>query len=185
MTASCKGRLLVATPTLGDPNFDRTVVLVLEHTAEGAVGVVLNRPSATELAEAGADWGGWDLLAAAPSVIFVGGPVSRNAVICLGHATADEVDGYQSLLPPLGLLDLAGPPPPGGEVKTIRLFAGYAGWGEGQLESEIAEGAWFVVDADPGDALTGEPGELWGEVLRRQGGRLALFAACPPDPSVN
>jgi putative transcriptional regulator len=185
VTDFCKGRLLVATPALGDPNFDRTVVLVLEHTAEGAVGVVLNRPSATDLVEAGADWGGWDLLAAAPTVVFVGGPVSRNAVICLGHASTAEVDGYQSLLPPLGLLDLAGPPPVGGEVEAIRLFAGYAGWGEGQLESEIAEGAWFVVDAQPGDALTDDPGQLWAGVLRRQRGRLALFAACPPDPTVN
>jgi putative transcriptional regulator len=183
VTDSCKGRLLVATPTLGDPNFDRTVVLVLEHTEEGAVGVVLNRPSATDLDEAGADWGGWDELAAAPAVVFMGGPVSRNAVICLGHATEPEVDGYQELLPPLGLLDLAGPPK--GGVKAIRLFAGYAGWGEGQLESEIAEGAWFVVDAEPDDALTEDPEELWAHVLRRQPGRLSLFAACPPDPSTN
>jgi putative transcriptional regulator len=184
VTDSSKGRLLVATPTLGDPNFDRTVVLVLEHTDEGAVGVVLNRPSDTDLIEAGADWGGWDLFAASPAVVFVGGPVSRNAVICLGHASDTAVDGYQPLLPPLGLLDLAGPPPDKG-VEAIRFFAGYAGWGEGQLESEIAEGAWFVVDALPQDALTADPEELWADVLRRQGGRMSLFAACPPDPTVN
>ena len=141
---SLRGRLLVATPALGDPNFDRTVVLMLEHTEEGAVGLVLNRPSGTDLDEAGADWEGWDLLAARPPVVFVGGPVSRTAVICVA-----------------------------------RLGDG------GQLEGEIADGAWFVGDANPGDALTPDPETLWEDVLRRQGGRLAMFALCPSDPSQN
>lgn len=190
MFVSLKGRLLVATPTLGDPNFDRTVVFVLEHTPEGAVGVVLNRPSGTGLDEAGADWSGWDALAAEPPVVFVGGPVARTAVICLarlGDAKLDELEdgraeGFQPVLGEVGVADLALPPR---GVDAVRLFAGYAGWGEGQMESEIEAGAWFVVDAHPEDALTGRPTDLWTDVLRRQGGRLAIFALCPPDPSTN
>jgi putative transcriptional regulator len=179
---SLRGRLLVATPVLGDPNFDRTVVLVLEHTTEGAVGVVLNRPSGTDLADAGADWDGWDDFAAEPPVVFVGGPVSRTAIICLARLGDGGAEGFQPLLGDVGLADMARAPR---GIDAVRLFAGYAGWGAGQLESEIDQGAWFVVDAVPDDALTEEPEDLWSEVLRRQGGRLAMFALCPPDPSVN
>ncbi len=184
MFESQRGRLLVATPELGDPNFDRTVVLLLEHTPEGAVGVVLNRPSGTPLTEAGADWGGWDVYAAPPDVVFVGGPVARTAVIAVARTLDGKTDGFQPILgDDVGIVDLAVAPPDG--VEAVRLFAGYAGWGGGQLEGEIAAGGWFVLDARPGDPLSPAPEELWGEVLRRQGGRLALFADCPPDPSLN
>jgi putative transcriptional regulator len=180
--ASLRGRLLVATPALGDPNFDRTVVLILEHTPEGAVGVILNRPSLTGLGEAGADWGGWDALAAEPAVVFVGGPVSRTSVICIARSADDDAHGFQPVLGEVGVADLAQPPK---GVEAVRLFAGYAGWGEGQLEAEIEAGAWFVLDARPEDPLTPDPEDLWPEVLRRQGGRLAMFALCPLDPSTN
>ena len=179
---SLRARLLVATPALGDPNFDRTVVLMLEHTPEGAVGLVLNRPSGTDLDEAGADWEGWDLLAARPPVVFVGGPVSRTAVICVARLGDGGAEGFQPLLGDIGLANMASAPK---GIEAVRLFAGYAGWGGGQLEGEIAEGAWFVVAADPGDALTADPESLWEDVLRRQGGRLAMFALCPSDPSQN
>lgn len=179
---SLRGQLLVATPALGDPNFDRTVVLMLEHTPEGAVGLVLNRPSGTDLDEAGADWEGWDKLAAQPPVVFVGGPVSRTAVICVARLGDGGAEGFQPLLGDIGLANMGGPPR---GIDAVRLFAGYAGWGEGQLEGEIAEGAWFVVDAEPDDPLTADPETLWEDVLRRQGGRLAMFAFCPADPSQN
>ena len=179
---SLRGRLLVATPALGDPNFDRTVVLILEHTPEGALGVVLNRPSGTGLDEAGADWEGWDAYATDPQVVFMGGPVSRTAVLCMARLGDGGAEGFQPVLGDVGLADM-GRPPRG--IEGVRLFAGYSGWGDGQLESEIEEGAWFVVDGLPDDALTDDPDELWAEVLRRQGGRLAMFALCPPDPSVN
>jgi putative transcriptional regulator len=175
--------LLVATPELGDPNFDRTVVLLLEHTPEGAVGVVLNRPSGTPLTDAGADWGGWDVFAAPPDVVFVGGPVARTAVIAVARTVDGKTDGFQPVLgDDVGIVDLALEPR---DVDAVRLFAGYAGWGGGQLEAEISAGGWFVFDALPSDPLSPDPEELWREVLRRQGGRLALFAACPPDPSLN
>ena len=179
---SLRGRLLVATPALGGPNFDRTVVLMLEHTPEGAVGLVLNRPSDTDLDEAGADWEGWDMLAAEPPVVFVGGPVSRTAVICVARLGDGGAEGFQPLLGDIGLANMGGPPR---GIDAVRLFAGYAGWGEGQLELEIDEGAWFVVDAEPDDPLTTDPETLWEDVLRRQGGRLAMFALCPADPSQN
>ena len=186
MFNSHRGRLLVATPELGDPNFERTVVLLLEHTAEGAVGVVLNRPSGTALSEAGADWNGWDAFAAPPDVVFVGGPVARTAVIAVARAVDagdEKTEGFQAVIgDQVGIVDL-GVEPRG--VDAVRLFAGYAGWGGGQLEAEMSAGGWFIVDALPTDPLSAEPEELWREVLRRQGGRLALFAACPPDPSLN
>ena len=97
---SLRGRLLVATPALGDPNFDRTVVLILEHTPEGALGVVLNRPSGTGLDEAGADWEGWDAYATDPQVVFMGGPVSRTAVICMARLGDGGAEGWLHRLPP-------------------------------------------------------------------------------------
>ena len=178
------GKLLVATPVLGDPNFDRTVVLVLEHTDEGAVGLVLNRPSETEVCEPLPEW---DDLTAAPSVIFVGGPVEQKAVIGLarrGAAAAD--DRWRPLVGGVGIVDLGrGPDALLPAIEDLRLFAGYAGWGAGQLEGEIAAGAWWVVDAQQDDACSHQPERLWTSVLRRQGPRLAMYANFPVDPAVN
>src|SRR5437588_3328302 len=154
MFASLRARLLVATPALGDPNRARTSGLRLGHPPGGPVGLVLNRPSGTDLDEAGADWEGWDLLAAEPSVVFVGGPVSRTAVICVARLGDGGAEGFQPLLGDIGLANMGGPPR---GIDAVRLFAGYAGWGAGQLESEVTEGAWFVVDAEPADALTVDP----------------------------
>jgi putative transcriptional regulator len=174
-----RGRLLVATPLLGDPNFERTVVLLIEANADGAVGVVLNRPSDTVLVDALPEWAG---RAADPAVVFVGGPVEQTAAIGLarhGNGPATEVlDG-------VGLLDLGQEPGAAPAVDAVRIFAGYAGWGPGQLEGEIEEGAWFVVDADPADALSPDPDDLWRSVLRRQRDQVALYAAFPDDPSLN
>lgn len=180
---SLKGRLLVATPDLGDPNFERAVVLMLEHTPDGAVGVVLNRPTETTLSEAATDWEGWDALAVPPAVVFVGGPVAQSAVICVARRRgAGEAEGFQAVVEGVGVADLRRPP---AQVEAMRIFAGYSGWGGGQLEGELAAGAWFVLDALPEDPLGARPDALWSDVLRRQGGRLALFAACPADPSLN
>ncbi len=184
MSSPLSGRLLVATPLLGDPNFDRTVVLMLEHSEEGALGVVLNRPSEIELTGPLPDWG---RLAAPPSVVFVGGPVSQGAVIALARVESDhDGDGWSRVLPLVGVLDLNKDLDAMGiEVEEVRVFTGYAGWGPGQVEGEIEEGAWFVVDADPADAMADDPDSLWRIVLRRQRGELAKFALYPPDPSVN
>ena len=178
------GRLLVATPLLGDPNFDRTVVLLLEHGDEGALGVVLNRPSEVELAGPLPEWG---RLAAPPSVVFVGGPVSQGAVIALARVESErDTDAWSRVLPRVGVLDLnRDVDSVDVSVEEVRVFTGYAGWGPGQLEGEIDEAAWFVVDAQPADAMAADPTTLWRDVLRRQHGPLRKFAHYPPDPSVN
>jgi putative transcriptional regulator len=86
----------------------------------------------------------------------------------------------------VGILDLrqsASEVAPG--VAALRMFLGYAGWTAGQLEQELAEDAWFVVDVDHGDIFTGDPDRLWHRVLRRQPGKLAMFAYFPEDPTQN
>jgi len=181
-----KGRLLVATPNLGDPNFERTVVLVLEHGDEGALGVVLNRPSELDLAEPLPEWA---RAAAHPSVVFIGGPVAPSAAVCLARlGRYGGTEGWLPLPPDgvVGTLDLDSDPDEAiPRLDEIRVFAGYAGWGPGQLESEIDDGGWFVVDADPADPLSPAPERLWAQVLRRQRGAVALFAAYPADPTLN
>ncbi len=183
------GRLLVANPLLPDPNFDRTVVLILVHNDQGAVGVVLNRPSDTSISIPLPEW---EPLAAAPAVVFVGGPVSHDAALCLGqiagggHTSPGAVGGWSPIAGDVGTVDLdALPDGLRSEVTTLRIFAGYAGWDEGQLEAEIAAGAWWIVAAEPADVFCDDPGGLWKQVLRRQGGQLAVVSAYPADPSMN
>lgn len=179
-----KGRLLVATPVLGDPNFDHTVVLVLEHGDDGAVGVVLNRPTGTELRE---PLPAWHRLAAEPPVVFVGGPVAPDAAICLARSWPDEsVNAFEPLVDTLGTVDLSiDPDEVASALAAVRVFVGYAGWAGGQLEGEIEAGAWFVVDATPDDALSADPESLWRSVLRRQRGTVAMFANFPANPAMN
>jgi putative transcriptional regulator len=185
-SSSLRGRLLVATPVLLDPNFARTVVLMLEHSEDGAVGVVLNRPSPLTAAES---LTAWESVCAAPAVLFVGGPVQPGGVIGLAEVSTHPsapTEGVTVLWPGIGTVDLDAEPemltPP---VTRIRCFAGYSGWGPLQLEGELAQGSWFVVDADSADLWTSRPERLWSQVLRRQPGRIAQFAHCPPDPGVN
>lgn len=183
---SLKGRLLVANPAMPDPNFHRTVVLMLAHQDDGALGVVLNRPSDLDV---DSPLPRWERLVADPPVVFVGGPVAPGAAICLARVPdpPDATDGgWVPLVGELGTLDLEGDPDDlAVSVDAIRVFAGYAGWGPGQLEGEIENDAWFVVPAEANDALSGDPEQLWKRVLRRQGGRLALLAAYPNEPSLN
>lgn len=182
MEAPLSGRLLVATHHLTDLDFHRAVVLVLAHDAkEGAAGIVLNRPSGApppDRLEA------WRPLAATPAVMFTGGPVSRDTLIGIAVAhTGQRPMGWQPVHGQLGVVDLH---TDAALVRTefagMRLFSGYAGWEAGQLEEEIAAGAWFVVAPRPGDALTVAPDDLWRAVLARQGG---LFTTVPLDPNLN
>jgi putative transcriptional regulator len=178
------GRLLIATPMLRDPNFDRTVVMLLDHNDDGALGVVLNRPSAMAVADPLPQWVEH---VAEPAVVFVGGPVSPSSAICLAHAAEDITgQGWQPLFGGLGTVDLSRSPGElGGVIGDLRVFAGYAGWGAGQLEAEIGAGAWWVTRPGPGDALSASPDTLWREVLRRQRGPIAAMATFPKELSVN
>jgi putative transcriptional regulator len=191
--SSFKGQLLVATPVLGDPNFERAVILLLEHTEEGAVGVVLNRPSGAHFVDPLPDWYGF---AAYPPVVFVGGPVGQGSAIGLARARHPhpvpsgaehpETEGWSQVVGSVGTVDLTLDPddvPVG--IEEVRVFSGYAGWSEGQIEDEIVSGAWFVIDAEQDDALSTNPDGLWRSVLHRQSGKLALFANFPLDVTLN
>ena len=181
---SLKGKLLVATPVIGNGIFDRSVVLIIEHDeTEGAFGVVLNRPSTTEVEGALPEW---SPLAASPSVVFVGGPVNPEAAICLARVSHPEADGWVRVVGSVGALDLSQDADLlAAVVDEVRLYAGYAGWTVGQLEDEIEAGAWFVVDSYPGDAFSPRSSRLWRLVLRRQQWPLALMSTLPEDPRRN
>jgi putative transcriptional regulator len=187
---SLNGRLLAATPMLGDPNFRRTVILVVEDDPEeGTLGVVLNRPTEVPLDQVLEPW---TPLVTGPPVVFRGGPVSPNSALALALARGeDEPVGWRSLdgsplMSRIGLVDLGAPPELlAGGISSMRVFAGYAGWGAGQLRDEIGEGAWYVLSGEPADAFFAEPERLWPAVLRRQGGDLALLATFPDDPVLN
>ncbi len=180
-----QGKLLVASPNLLDPNFARAVVLLLAHSEQGALGLVLNRPTVTSVASPLPEWSD---LASEPSVIFVGGPVSEGT-ICLARVKPEisvPSTGYLPLQGTLGTVDLESDPAFVAPcVEALRIFAGYAGWGSGQLEVEMAEGAWWAVDATDEDVFSADVKDLWKRALRRQGGRLALVSAYPLDPSLN
>ncbi|UCM88340.1 YqgE/AlgH family protein [Streptomyces marincola] len=181
--SSLTGRLLVATPALSDPNFDRSVVLMLDHDREGALGVVLNRPTPVGVSEVLQPWAE---LAGEPGVVFQGGPVALDAALALAVVPRGGPLGWRRVHGSIGLVDLDAPPEVlAAEVGSLRVFAGYAGWGPDQLESELDEGAWYVVDSEPGDVSAPEPEGLWRAVLRRQHGTLALLATYPDDPSLN
>ena len=196
------GSLLVALPTLEEPTFHRTVILMLAFSPEdGALGVVLNRPNDVPVE---ALLPGWEALAAPPSSMFVGGPVSRDSIICLATLRSpapvgEDADGAEPIPGCAPLPDAAGtwsgrlatvdlnrsPSEVEDAVSAIRLFSGYAGWSAGQLEGELLTGSWLVLPAEAGDPLTPDPDGLWTRVLERQRGHVALYAKAPPKLSLN
>jgi putative transcriptional regulator len=182
---SLKGKLLVATPLLQEPTFGRTVIALLEHTrSDGAIGVVINRPTSAPIADV---LPGVAELVTPPAVVFDGGPVSPQTAIALAntHPGADGA-GVAPVVAPLATVDLdADPALLAASLRTLRVFAGYAGWAAGQLEGEIAEGAWYVVDSLPADPFVADPDGLRAAVLRRQGWPLAAAAHSPLDPALN
>ena len=178
---SLKGHLLIAGPALIDPNFRRTVVLVGEHSEEGALGVILNRPSEATVHEAVPEL---SMLADGVEQIHVGGPVQPSAIVVL--ADFAEPDRAGSLvLDTVGFLPSEVDPEELGKLRRARIFAGYAGWGPGQLDGELEEGSWIVEPALVDDVFTVEPDELWSAVLLRKGGPFGVLALMPPDPSLN
>ncbi len=181
---STKGRLLLATPPLVDPNFDRTVVYMLEHNEQGALGVVVNRPTDEDDVEG---LGAWCDLLSGPAVVFSGGPVEVGALI--GLAWNDAAHPSTAGRPTdtgISTVDLREAPTEVAPVfERFRLFRGYSGWSPGQLDAELEVGAWIVLAAEVADVFCPEPDELWRDVLRRQGGRLAWIANAPDDLSTN
>jgi putative transcriptional regulator len=178
---SLKGQLLVAGPGLLDPNFWRTVVLVGEHSEEGALGVVLNRASETTVEEAAPELA---QLADGMGRIHVGGPVQPSAVVVLADFV-EPPDDDALVVESVGFLPAEVDPDELGELRRARVYVGYAGWGPGQLDGELDEGSWIVEPARADDVFTEEPEELWSTVLRRKGGPFGVLATMPPDPSRN
>lgn len=181
------GSALVAAPGLRDPNFRRTVVLIIEHRASGTLGVVLNRPSEVPVRDVLPSWGPHATL---PQSLFVGGPVEQRAALCVAALPAGMdarvTEGMISVRGPLALLDLdADPDVMAPRLRGLRVFAGYAGWDHDQLDGEIERGDWMVVPALPDDVLAPAGIDLWSRTLRRQGMPLALLATYPSDPSEN
>jgi putative transcriptional regulator len=181
MADSLRGKLLVASPALLDPNFARTVVLITEHTEEGAMGVVLNRPSETGVEEVAPE------LAAVidGEPIFIGGPVQPKALVVLAEFSDPDAAAW-IVAADVGFVAAE----TAGErleqsVRRGRVYAGYSGWGAGQLEAELEEEAWIVEAPLPAELFPDDPEALWHDVLERKGGQFALIARMPADPSLN
>jgi putative transcriptional regulator len=179
---SLAGRLLLASTTLEDPNFARTVVLIGMHGPEGALGLVLNRPSTSAVASAVPQL---EEMVGEGEPVFVGGPVQSSSIVML----AEFADPAPAGLLVVGRIGLPAPDASLEDLATAstrrRVYAGYAGWGEGQLDAEVERGDWITQDALPEDVFCETPEELWSGVLTRKGGRYALLARMPLDPSLN
>ncbi|HEX3975504.1 MAG TPA: YqgE/AlgH family protein [Solirubrobacteraceae bacterium] len=178
---SARGQLLVAGPGLLDPNFWRTVVLIVEHSDEGALGLVLNRPSETTVGEAVSEL---EELLDLAEPLYVGGPVQPSALIVLAEFDR-PAEAALIAFEDIGVLANGAQQDPSLSVRRGRAFVGHSGWGPGQLDDEVERGDWIIEPALRDDAFTGTPLDLWSSVLTRKGGSYALVARMPPDPSVN
>ncbi len=177
-----RGKLLIASPALADPSFARSVVLIAEHTSDGAMGLVLNRPSDAEVAVAVDELGA---IVAPGDLVYEGGPVQPSAVMVLAEFN-DPTDAAAVVLGDVGFLPSESDLEALAEgLRRARVFAGHSGWSPGQLDAELEEGSWIVVEARIDDVFAPDPDELWGEVLERKGGAFAVLARMPEDPSVN
>lgn len=178
-----RGRLLVATPAIESGPFLRSVVFMLDHDADGALGVIVNRPLDSDVDDVLPDWA---RLVNAPVCLFDGGPVAMDSALALGViADVAPATGWRQMAGRVGLVDLEGPLPRDGQFVGLRVFAGYAGWEPGQLEDELEEGAWLCVDALDADLVSPQPETLWREVLRRQDDDVRFWTTFPDDPSTN
>jgi putative transcriptional regulator len=179
---SLRGQLLVAGPALLDPNFARSVVLIGDHDEEGALGVILNRPLPVTVHDAAPPLAG---LVSVDDALFQGGPVQPQAAVVLAEFERLE-DAGMIAFDSIGFLMGEVEQDVSARLRRARVFAGYAGWGPGQLEAELEEeGGWIVEPALPSDPFSDEPESLWSSVLRRKGGQYGLLATMPVDPSMN
>src|SRR5271154_1497771 len=182
MAESLAGQLLLASPTLHDPNFMRTVVLIGVHSEQGAMGVVLNRPSEVTVGEAVPQL---EHALDEQEPVYVGGPVQPSSIVFLAEFLEPSLAGMLVVgrigfpAPDAGIEQLAH------ATARTRGVAGHGGWGRGQRDAERAGGDWIAHPAEPQDIFTDVPEDLWSGVLTRKGGSYALIARMPLDPSVN
>jgi putative transcriptional regulator len=181
MEDSLRGKLLIASPALLDPNFARTVVFITEHNDDGAMGIVLNRPSESSVESVVPPLA--EIAGGEP--IYVGGPVQAEALVLLADFSNADAAAW-IVVADVGLAsadvdldELAD------AVRRGRVYAGYSGWGEGQLEAEIEIDSWIVEAPLPAELFPEDPATLWSDVLARKGGQYALIARMPADPSQN
>lgn len=174
MAESLRGKLLIAAPSLFD-FFRRTVVLIVEHTEQGAFGVILNRRADADVTELVPDLGP---LVERGAPLWVGGPVAPDAIVVLGEFEQPE-SSAGAVTGRIGVVD----PDGDSEVLRARVFVGHAGWGPGQLDEELENDAWIVGEPDPEDVFA--VGDLWSEAVARRGGDFRLLATMPDDPSLN
>lgn len=178
MTDNAAGRFLVATPNIVGPPFERSVILIVEHDATGAVGVVLNLETGVDVGDVLPDL---TLDVVEPGVVFVGGPVSTDTAVVLGHS---HIGPFTMAAPgvDVGIIDLADPP---ADLGDVRVYAGYSGWSPGQLEAELEEGSWWVLPADSALVFTPDPSAVWERLVANAPGAIPFHRHYPDDPSLN
>lgn len=176
------GAILIASPTMLDPNFSRAVIFICSHDETGAFGVVLNRPTDMTVAEHLEAWG--EPLAA-PAVVFWGGPVAGDHAVVLAEPRDTDLEGVEMVTATIALADAAGAQPSPDSFVRARVFAGYTGWSPNQLDQEVDDGDWFIGHAEDDDVFGANSAELWADVLRRRGDRLSIYANFPPDIRLN
>lgn len=181
------GQLLISAPGAPSPSFSRSVVLIVDHSPAMSFGVVLTSRSDVAVFNVLPDW---LPVVAKPQALYIGGPLNQQSVVGLAMTkTGVDIDSHPQLnrlAPRLAHVDMrADPEDLADYVDGLRLFAGYAEWGPGQLDNEIERGDWFVTPALPQDVITPGPADLWGDVMRRQDMPLPLYATFPEDLDSN
>jgi putative transcriptional regulator len=178
---SLQGQLLISSGGLYDPNFRHTVVLIGVHNADGALGVVLNRALEMKVADV---LPGLSSLVAADTPLYQGGPVQPQSPVLLAELARPELASLL-VFGTIGFLVGEVPDDIGPSVLRARVYAGYAGWGPGQLEAEMKRGSWITDPARPEDVFTEDPDQLWRRILERKGPEYKQVARIPFDPSMN
>jgi putative transcriptional regulator len=177
------GKILVSEPFLLDSYFKRSVILLGEHSSEGSVGFILNKPTDLVLNDALDDFPHFDV------PLYFGGPVQTDTIHFL-HTLGTRLEGSKKILPGIywgGNLEMLKLLIETNQVnkQDIRFFAGYSGWEPKQLEDELKGKTWLVSSCKKEFAFSSNPDELWGQVLRTMGSQYAILANFPEDPSLN
>lgn len=178
---SLRGQLLISSGGLYDPNFRHTVVLVGEHNADGALGVILNRALNVTVEQA---FPPLSRLVPPHNPLFRGGPVQPESPILLAEFE-DPESADILVFGSVGFLVGDVSADPQGSTLQARVFAGYSGWGPGQLEAEMAVDSWIIEPARVEDVFTDAPDLLWSRVLERKGPEYKRLSRMPYDPSMN